>query len=56
MNPAAQSLGRIGGAMKSEAKTAAARRNGKKGGWPKGRKRGPRTPPPGTAALPGASR
>jgi hypothetical protein len=41
MNPAAQSLGRLGGAKTSEAKTAAARRNGRKGGWPKGRPRGP---------------
>lgn len=28
------------GSMTSEAKAAAARENGKKGGWPKGRKRG----------------
>lgn len=41
MNPAAQALGRIGGKARSEAKTAAARRNAKKGGWPKGRKRKP---------------
>lgn len=34
-NPAAVALGSI----KSEKKAAAARENGKKGGWPKGRKR-----------------
>lgn len=34
-NPAAQSLGRLGGAAKSDAKAAAARRNGKRGGRPK---------------------
>jgi len=39
MNLAAQQLGRLGGLAKSEAKTAAARKNAKKGGWPKGRKR-----------------
>ncbi len=39
MNRAAQSLGRLGGLAKSEAKTAAVRENAKKGGWPKGRKR-----------------
>ncbi len=35
MNPAAQSLGRLGGAAKSTAKAAAARKNGKRGGRPK---------------------
>jgi len=39
VNRAAQQLGRLGGLAKSEAKTAAARANAKKGGWPKGRKR-----------------
>ena len=34
-NPAAQSLGRLGGLAKSPAKTAAVRLNGKKGGRPK---------------------
>jgi hypothetical protein len=34
-NPAAQSLGRLGGLAKSKAKTAAARRNAKLGGRPK---------------------
>ncbi len=34
-NPAAVALGRKGGAAKSEAKAAAARENGKKGGRPK---------------------
>lgn len=33
-NPAAVSLGKRGGAAKSEAKSAAARKNGKKGGRP----------------------
>lgn len=41
-NPAAVALGTLGGRAKSEAKTKAARENAKKGGWPKGRKRGPR--------------
>lgn len=41
MNPAAQTLGRLGGKARSAAKTAAARKNAKKGGWPKGRKRKP---------------
>lgn len=35
----AAALGRIGGRVKSKAKTKAARENAKKGGWPKGRKR-----------------
>lgn len=34
-NPAAVALGRLGGSVKSEAKTIAARANGKKGGRPK---------------------
>jgi len=38
-DPAAVSLGRKGGLAKSDAKTAAVRANGKKGGWPKGRPR-----------------
>lgn len=36
MNKAAQQLGRLGGKKTSEAKAAAARENGKKGGPPKG--------------------
>lgn len=43
-NPAAVALGKLGGRATSEAKTKAARENAKKGGWPKGRKRGPRKP------------
>jgi hypothetical protein len=39
MNKAAQALGRLGGLATSEAKAKAARRNAKKGGWPKGRPR-----------------
>jgi len=38
-NPAAQSLGRLGGLAKSEAKAAAVRENGKLGGRPKKPKR-----------------
>lgn len=38
------SIGRRGGKSKSEAKAKAARENGKKGGWPKGRKRKPLIP------------
>lgn len=38
-NPAAQSLGRLGGLAKSKAKTAAVRENGKLGGRPKKPKR-----------------
>ena len=34
-NPAAVSLGRLGGSVKSEAKANASRENGKKGGRPK---------------------
>ena len=36
VNKAAQALGRLGGKKTSEAKAAAARENGKKGGAPKG--------------------
>ena len=43
-NPAAVALGKLGGRAKSDAKTKAARLNAKKGGWPKGKKRGPRKP------------
>jgi hypothetical protein len=35
MNPHAKALGKLGGKVKSEAKAAAARENGKKGGRPK---------------------
>lgn len=38
---AAAALGRLGGQATSEAKTAAARINAKKGGWPKGKPRKP---------------
>jgi hypothetical protein len=38
-DPAAVSLGRRGGKVKSAAKTAAARLNARKGGWPKGKPR-----------------
>jgi hypothetical protein len=41
-NPHAVSLGRRGGQASSPAKTAAARKNAKLGGWPKGKPRGPR--------------
>ena len=37
-NPLAVTLGRLGGSRTSAAKTAAARRNGVKGGWPPTRK------------------
>ena len=40
-NKAAQQLGRLGGLAKSPAKAEAAKRNGAKGGWPKGKKRKP---------------
>lgn len=36
---AASLLGKLGGSARSERKTAAARLNAKKGGWPKGKKR-----------------
>ena len=39
MNPAAQSLGRLGGLAKSKAKAEASRANGKLGGRPKKPKR-----------------
>jgi hypothetical protein len=39
INAAAALMGRKGGKATSPAKTAAARKNGKLGGWPKGRKR-----------------
>ena len=38
-NEAAVALGRLGGKATSEAKAAASRLNGKKGGWPKGKPR-----------------
>lgn len=38
-NDAAVALGRLGGKSTSEAKAAASRANGKKGGWPKGKPR-----------------
>lgn len=34
-NPAAVALGRLGGSVRSEAKAAAAKKNGAKGGRPK---------------------
>lgn len=39
-------LGRLGGAKTSTRKTAAARKNAKLGGWPKGRPRGKKKPNP----------
>jgi len=36
-------IGRTGGKATSEAKTQAARENAKKGGWPKGKPRKPKT-------------
>ncbi len=41
-NPAAVALGRLGGRANTPAQNAARARNAKLGGWPKGRKRGPR--------------
>jgi hypothetical protein len=38
-NKHAVELGRLGGSVKSARKTRAVRENGKKGGWPKGKKR-----------------
>lgn len=38
-NPHAQALGRLGGSVKSPAKTAAVRENGKKGGRPRKKKK-----------------
>lgn len=43
-NPHAVALGKLGGRARSDAKTKAARKNAKKGGWPKGRKRKPAEP------------
>lgn len=48
-NPAAVALGKLGGAARASALTpeqrqAIASAAGKKGGWPKGVKRGPRKP------------
>lgn len=48
-NPAAVSLGRLGGEARASALTPAqrsaiAKKAGKAGGWPKGKKRGPRKP------------
>jgi hypothetical protein len=43
-NKAAQSLGRLGGLEKSEAKKSAVRENGKLGGRPKKPKRAARLP------------
>jgi hypothetical protein len=50
-NPAAVALGRLGGVARAESLTAKQRREiaskaGKAGGWPKGKKRGPRNPKP----------
>jgi hypothetical protein len=39
MNKHAQALGMLGGKARSKAKTRAARRNAKLGGWTKGKKR-----------------
>ena len=54
MNPHAQALGRLGGQSKSRRKAAASRKNGQKGGWPKGRPR--KAPPVAQEALEGAGR
>jgi hypothetical protein len=43
-NQAAVALGKLGGSVSSKRKAAAARKNAKLGGWPKGRKRGKRRP------------
>lgn len=48
-NPAAVTLGKLGGAARasaltSEQRAAIARKAGKAGGWPKGKPRGPRKP------------
>ena len=50
-NPAAVALGKLGGtaravALTAEQRKAQASKAGKAGGWPKGVKRGPRTPKP----------
>ncbi len=41
-NPHAQALGKLGGSVRSPAQIAAAKRNAKLGGWPKGRPRKPK--------------
>lgn len=48
MNRAAQALGRLGGKAQSEAKAAAARSNGAKGGRPKKKKDGNAKENPGS--------
>lgn len=40
----AAEMGKKGGSQTSRAKARAAKRNAKLGGWPKGKKRGPRKP------------
>jgi len=50
-NPHAQALGKLGGtaravALTPEERAAIASKAGKAGGWPKGKKRGPRKPKP----------
>ena len=42
---AAALFGAMGGRARSDRKTKAARRNARKGGWPKGKKRGKRKSP-----------
>ena len=42
ISAAAGILGHCGGSVTGGAKARAARENGKLGGWPKGRKRGPK--------------
>ncbi len=42
MNPHAQALGSLGGSANTKAQNAARAKNAKKGGWPKGKKRGKR--------------
>lgn len=44
-------VGSLIGSVKSKAKAEAARENAKLGGWPKGKKRGPRKPPEDSNAL-----
>lgn len=44
-NPAAVTLGRLGGKATSEAKTRAVRENAKLGGWSKGKPRKPKRKP-----------
>jgi Protein of unknown function (DUF2442) len=48
-------IARVGGATRSPAKAAAARANGAKGGWPKGRPRKP-VSEPAAAAAPGSAK